>query len=466
MRTIKRLLRWFYAPQSANKPPRRARPGLEGLEVRLTPTTYTWTNGTGNGEWADPGNWSGGDGIVHLYPTTGDDTAILTGAGAIKYEQNGLNVVSGVVGDLTAEATSFSGTLSLGASLAVDELFTWQAGTINFNSGTYTLDLCGGAGSTWTGGQIGADDSSATFKVDSGTTLAIHAPEGGSVTLGVPLVLQDAATAVTVTSTDVNFTGGTITVTVTGGTLEFSGGAGTGGFHFGPGSQASGDYLEGDSGNITFDSGAVYQVSVAVKNVDSTVQLQGGSTIDVPNGSTVTSSRSFFQTGGTTILGSTGGTATTSLTCDRGFRQDAGSLQTYGTQAQSLIVGDQSSTRAYFTGGTIKVGADLSGGSYGRLDVGGGLQLSGSTSVYVSVSLANEMNRTQIWVWGSIAVDDSSGSNQTAVMVSANGSSDPDVATWQVFASIGYQFTGQFALVTNGYTLDNTSGDGDYVTKV
>jgi hypothetical protein len=410
------------------------------------------------------------------YPNSADESATLTISQTIKYEdwtdaQNVTHTVSGELGYLTAENNlDWSGTLSLRASLQVAEIFTWQAGTINFNGGAYTLELSGGAGSTWAGGQIGDSESSSTFKIDNSTTLAIQVPSGGgSVTLGVPMVIQDALTNVTVSYTNVNFTVGTITVTVTGGTLEFSGSQ-VSGYNFGPSSQANGDYVKGASGNITFDTEAGYNVTASLWNVGATVQFQEGSNIDIPNGSTATSSRSFLQEGGTTILGTSGGGASggdsgATVTCDRGFWQTGGSFQTYSYVTQTLVVGDLAPTQAYFTGGSIKVGADLTGDNYGELDVRGYLEMSGSTMVYVAISLVHQDDRTTISVSGRIQVDDSSGSNLTSVVVTAIGPSNPDATSWLIFVSVTSSFTGQFALVTNGYQLDNPDGDADFVER-
>src|SRR5262245_25193029 len=55
---------------------RRARVlGLEALEVRITPSTATWTGAGSDSNWTSAANWSGG-----VAPLQGDDLVFPAGA--------------------------------------------------------------------------------------------------------------------------------------------------------------------------------------------------------------------------------------------------------------------------------------------------------------------------------------------------------------------------------------------------
>jgi hypothetical protein len=58
----------------------RKRPFLEGLENRIVPTAYVWTNADLNNDYTDAKNWTStvGNGV----PSTGDSATIPAGTGA------------------------------------------------------------------------------------------------------------------------------------------------------------------------------------------------------------------------------------------------------------------------------------------------------------------------------------------------------------------------------------------------
>jgi hypothetical protein len=464
---------WFWLTSRAT--PRRVRRKqleVQDLEERVVPSTYIWTGAANNGEYADAGNWSSTDGGTS-YPNSVNDTATLEGSQTIRYENFRGNNVSGTLGGLTASGAiedPFTGTFSLRANLQINGL-QWQGGTLDFNAAAYTLDLHGGANNTFGVGTIGNSDSLGTLKVDNNAVLTITAPSDGytSVTLGVPLVIGGDETnpKVLVKNFNVNMPStSTVTTTVNaGGTLEFADTLNQS-YTFGPSSAVSSDYIKGVGGNITFDANDSWTVNTAMWNTGATVQFQTGATVLLNNGSSATNTRSYYQTGtGTTILGSSGGTLGAGLTCSQGFFQDGGSLQTYSTATSILGVGTRAPQIAYIVGGSIKVGADLTGDNYGKLMVQGTLDISGTTAVYISVSRANGNNRTQIEGAGAFTIDNSYGSNQTTVYVTMNGLGN--VTMWKPFYSdFSNQFTGQFATVSNGFKLDSSDGQNDFLTKV
>jgi hypothetical protein len=77
----------------------------------------------------------------------------------------------------------------------------------------------------WNGGTLGTGEPTGTFLVDGGSSLTVSSL-GSPVSLGVPLVISDSGSTVSIYSTSVNFnTGITVTVTVNdGSTLKISGG--------------------------------------------------------------------------------------------------------------------------------------------------------------------------------------------------------------------------------------------------
>jgi hypothetical protein len=103
-----------------------------------------WTNGTGNRQWADSGNWT-------AYPTSGDDVVIGTDTA------NGVILGSGQTGyanwmhvcDTTSTGSKVSingGTLNVADHLFLGQWGVTQKGTMEINSGTVntTLLMCGG----------------------------------------------------------------------------------------------------------------------------------------------------------------------------------------------------------------------------------------------------------------------------------------------------------------------------------
>ena len=123
---------------------RRARvPGLEALEVRITPSTATWTGAGSDSNWMTAANWSSG-----TAPLTNDNLVFPAGA-------TNLNSV-----DNFPAGTSF-GSISIGAAnyaLSGDALDLTGGISANYSPGlsTYTIPtaLGGGTVSVSTGGEL------------------------------------------------------------------------------------------------------------------------------------------------------------------------------------------------------------------------------------------------------------------------------------------------------------------------
>src|SRR5262245_38015082 len=123
---------------------------------------YTWTN-TGGGNWATPGNWSGG-----VVPT-GADNALFTAAGtytAVLNDTRSINNVTLNVATATVDATA--GSLTLG-------------GTMTLTAGNWVMGTGIGTPSTLTGGTITRGASATgTFTV-AGDVLLTNTQVNGNV---------------------------------------------------------------------------------------------------------------------------------------------------------------------------------------------------------------------------------------------------------------------------------------------
>jgi hypothetical protein len=374
---------------------------LEALEARWVPAAiFTWTGNDGNGEWADGNNWTGGDGMLgHVYPNILSDVAVLAGPDTIKYENwtsGGVtNVVSNVLGGLeTTNVTQFRGTLSLKTSLELTDHLTWSRGTINFNNAANTLQLDGGSGSTWSGGQIGDGDATGLFKLNNATLCVCST---SSVTLGVPTGMYNST--VTVSSSVAFQDSIVVTAQIYSGTLEFGGGTPSAPVGFGPDFKVPGDYLKSSGGTVTFDDNAHALITAGMWNSGATVQFNAGATVDVVNATNAIPAGntpcSYFQDSGTTILGTTGASSGATLTCDEvGFSMNGGNLKTYSTAKQTISVGSGTS-RVLIDGGTVTIGADLTGENFGWLNVDGNLSILGGT-FNISVDLADPTKCSQL----------------------------------------------------------------------
>ena len=141
-------------------------PGLEALEVRITPSTATWTGAGSDSNWMTGANWSSG-----MAPQIDDDLDFPAGA-------TNLNSVD----DFPA-GTSF-GSITLGASgysLSGNALDLTGGITASYTSGSSTstipTDLGGGTVSTATGGQLnlgGVISGSAGLAASGGGTLDLE----------------------------------------------------------------------------------------------------------------------------------------------------------------------------------------------------------------------------------------------------------------------------------------------------
>ncbi len=450
LKLICRVVGLFAGDRRHAKSPRNAALRLETLEERAVPTAYTWTNGDGNGEWADTNNWSGGNpAMLQFFPNSGADTANLgSETGTITYESwtdpatNTVYLVSGSVGYLTAPNT-YSGTLQLKNNLQITESLTWASGTIDFNN-AYTLGLSGVSASTWTGGTIGNFDAGGTFKIEDSATLQISS---SVVTLGVPTIINASVTV----QTEVDMPNTTVTVIVDGGSLEFkTGGSEDYPYNFGPGTANGNDYLKVHTGFVTFDGGSYWKVTLGVWNNNGEVNVLGGASVSIPNSASVTSPYSYYQSGSAsyTKLGTSGGSGSATVDCGTpGFGMDSGSLYTYSTSQQEI----KGPTK--FNGGSVDIGEDLEDGNFGWLYVNGNLTISGSTTVYVAVSLASEDNFSKLTVSNTFTVSGGT------VDVTTVGTGDAD--QWEVFAvDTGGTFSGQFTYVSTGFTLfSDATGD-------
>jgi hypothetical protein len=140
-----------------------------GQHAHLGPScTDTWTNGSGDGNWATAANWSTG-----VVPSDSDYACVPAG------DQVTVNSGTNDVGQLDDE-----GTLALsGGALSINNTSASSAiGTLNQTGGTLTgaagLDVSGSW--SWTGG---AQSGSGSTVIDSGATATVNVGTGGRVWL-------------------------------------------------------------------------------------------------------------------------------------------------------------------------------------------------------------------------------------------------------------------------------------------
>ncbi len=134
--------------------------------------TYTWTGGGAAGDWDDADNWSGAAG----YPDGANDKAVINLASSE-------NINTGAVltiGELELSG-SYSGTLTLGGALTLDDSGPWNgnltisAGTLNTSGSNHRINIDGnwsktGGIFTSQSGTVDFTKSSSTQTLNSGGT--------------------------------------------------------------------------------------------------------------------------------------------------------------------------------------------------------------------------------------------------------------------------------------------------------
>jgi hypothetical protein len=226
MRLLQFLYNWLRLLKTAFAQAHKLRPGavlcLEGLEARVTPTTFTWNGPQGDSLWSNPKNWLGGDGTN--YPSTAQDTAIFYGAdnAGCTYQGdasgNALTIktltLTGYTGTLTLKNKSLTingGSMDNGTILGppvpgsmpdtsstlklevASGTFTWTGGNINYAKGAQTLLALFQVGDNWSA-QLQNNLTTYTFfqsnapgvltpsgmSLDRGNVTVGHAPRAGA----------------------------------------------------------------------------------------------------------------------------------------------------------------------------------------------------------------------------------------------------------------------------------------------
>lgn len=327
--------------------------------------TGTWTNGSGNNLWSDPGNWSGLGGAT---PGAGDDVVFNGTSTAGSSVDGGF---AGFVGSITL-ANGYGGTLALGRNLTVTTAsgrsgnLTSTGSNISLNAHTLTLmgnltlstSLFNSAGSildfAGSGTQTFTPSSSGqTFSniIHSGSgTLSLIAPIAITGSLAINAGTFD------LNGQDLNMSGATYS---NDGTLSLRGSetitnlsqdTNSGTTKFTGNGNGSADTYYVDGGNF---AGSFYNLAIA--STDS-------ADIFVNNGSSVLTAGTMTLSNGTYTVGGTGTTTVSGLATISGGTYDdsSGSTQTF-------------STGLNVSGGTFTGGA-------GRVNVNASLAISGSST--------------------------------------------------------------------------------------
>jgi hypothetical protein len=406
------IMRKTWAQRLLGHPKREERkrtywPYLEELEQRQTPTTFTWTNGTGDGKWETANNWGGSDGTS--FPgwngsaATNNDVAVFNGGRA------NANSTMGSAHTLSAVSlvNNYSGKLSLQAQLTLSGgTSTMTSGTILQNDGTHNGPIVVQASTSflWYGGDInpsgaGGASGASTFTVQQNGNLTCNngfASNNFGDNLnndGLVVLNNDWTITLVNKPTITNTATGEIRITVnnsfgiavaTGdpvktiqntGLIDMQAGAGN--------SYSFADPVSNNSvtAKIWVDTGFLrFKGADPAGGGWSVHQSQG--TIEVDGAAKLTSDYGLYQEGGT-IIGLRGATFDGDLSMSGGTLQ-----QGDGTSANVGII--YITGNFSFGGGTLQIWEDLSQGSttYGQVFVRGGSGVAvtpASTSIHVSL---------------------------------------------------------------------------------
>lgn len=132
LQRVRNFLKCRRSARSANPTPgvRLYRPGLERLEDRLAPATYTWNNLAG-GDWDTVSNWSVGGATATTLPGASDDVVInnLNAGATVTHTQGSVDSVASVTA--TAPITLSNGYLEVSGSFSDSNTVTFPGGTIS-----------------------------------------------------------------------------------------------------------------------------------------------------------------------------------------------------------------------------------------------------------------------------------------------------------------------------------------------
>ena len=309
----------------------------EVLEVRLVPSTFTWTGGGANSNWSTGANWQGG-----VSPTSG--STLVFGVG-----QSQLTNVDDIVGLSVAEIQ--------------------LAGGYSISGNAITLTGSGG---------VGIDSQSATNTFSSPITLGASlafTEDAGQLTLGGVISGSQSLTKGgpgTLVQSGANTYSGTTTVSA--GTLSIAADSNLG---TAPGSNTP--------GSVTINGGTLATTGTFTLSARRGISLgASGGTVDVSSGTILTYSGIAASTGrltkidtGTLVLGGTntysGGTTVSAGTLSVAADKNLGTAPSLATPGSLTLSGGTLATTASFTL-NAKRGISL-GASGGTFDAASGTTL-------------------------------------------------------------------------------------------
>ena len=376
------LSSWLSGERGRNRRARAARrphirptfrPCLERLEEREVPAVWT---GAVSGDWTVGGNWDGG-----VVPGENDPASFVAAnnlscyvpAGAIA-QCASLSIAPGYTSTITLQSQIGPPPLRtvLDATLDVSGTASLDGGTIDQMDAGCTVTLGGG---TWDGTALNSTKILSAIFVNGNLTV-----KGGAQTLGSDLYIQNSCTVDwQATNNDVTVNNAAFISVNVGSTLSFSGANTTG--------SLSTTVKAANSNSYVDTYGLVQQTGVSGESLKMPMKVESGGRLWVQDGRamTITGSNattanvSLYQVGGTTDLGTTGGTVVQAiLSLEKGAYVTAGYFESLEDNCGVTV---SAGSQVKISGSALLQICAGSNTTFGEFNVDGDLNLDGGTFV-------------------------------------------------------------------------------------
>ena len=412
-----------------------------------------WTGSAGDGNWANPANWTNGVPPSGLpYASASDDLANIDVAPqtiVISGSQAGADVIVDTADPSNGPAVDLTGTLNLGFNGSDGSV---TLGVLTLQSGTFEID-----GGTLTLGTLQQEGGTVTFGSDAPSTLNAAGIDGSFTLSGATLIVESFAG---VNSPDGTNDGSTVTITA-GGTLDVRGELGVDGtIDVQDGTLLlDGGTLQGNNGTVTVTAEGG---TIAVSGTDGLVNVDLLTTLSIPQGAgiVVSSGSTTSFADGASI--SSGGTLTVDGTLIGGPLDDAGTLAVSagGVLSSATVTGGGS----FVVSGAVTLidtsidtaFSQVTGGSGGPFTTVSGTVTLGDPADTAPVTV--NLGGGELDVFGTLDLDDAQVTNGT-IKVEAGGVLNVDAAT--TMSGIQTEQSTTSGLVIAGQNVTLLSGTYD-----